>query len=487
MKTIKPIKALFVLLTVFASTGYSQEIGLPGAGSVILFDTNPFGGLLGQLEAGSFGDFAASSQWIGIGQPFTGVGSGIKVPAYGFRSQWEGEAGIFALKDAGSAKDLVLEWGSNPDSQLKFSFIRNLANPNSLRDVMTLTSGGAVGIGRTNPQAKLDVFAPNGEVLGVSSILRGGAVANRTGLRSIVTGESSFANVGGIFRAESEGNNAGAVVGVRGVIAHDGATRGIAVQGIARGSGVNNFAGFFVGDVQVNGTVTTPSDRALKEDIRDMPDKVMVDKLMKLKTHTYLYKQEEINGLPKGLQYGFVAQELEKVFPEMVKEVVQGSYKEVENEDGSLTIEEDREKAYKSINYLAMIPILTKAVQEQQTMLQAYEDELLTLREMLTELKKAGVSLPNDSDAIINSLEQNFPNPSNTSSEIRYVLKSSSQEGAAIVVYDFNGQEKLRFDNLKSGKQSITIPANSLKPGVYVYTMMVNGASFDVKRMIISE
>mgnify|MGYP002383678069 CR=1 FL=1 len=76
---------------------------------------------------------------------------------------------------------------------------------------------------------------------------------------------------------------------------------------------------------------------------------------MLLKTYTYNMQTPEKSGLnlAKKLQHGFIAQEVEEVFPELVNEVS--------------TLNKAKEKqTFKGVNYISLIPVLTKAIQEQQ-------------------------------------------------------------------------------------------------------------------------
>jgi hypothetical protein len=93
------------------------------------------------------------------------------------------------------------------------------------------------------------------------------------------------------------------------------------------------------------------SDQKLKENIVDASPKL--DKLMNLKVRNYNIIGEELK------QIGFVAQELEQVFPSMVEENID---KDEENNDlGTST---------KFVKNSVLIPILVKAMQEQQVMIQ---------------------------------------------------------------------------------------------------------------------
>ncbi len=106
-----------------------------------------------------------------------------------------------------------------------------------------------------------------------------------------------------------------------------------------------------VGNVAVSGFVKTASldlnsDKRLKTNINTMPDSKSIEQIKQLNPVTYYWNTE---GKAKGgndkLQYGLIAQEVEKVFPEMVSTDKEG---------------------YKSVNYIELIPVLLKAVQEQQ-------------------------------------------------------------------------------------------------------------------------
>lgn len=76
----------------------------------------------------------------------------------------------------------------------------------------------------------------------------------------------------------------------------------------------------------------------------------------------------------KGLQYGFVAQEVEEVFPDLVKDVVEPVF--VTDANGNQVPSETEKVEFKSVNYTGLIPILTKIAQEHEAMLAGYQTEL---------------------------------------------------------------------------------------------------------------
>ena len=85
---------------------------------------------------------------------------------------------------------------------------------------------------------------------------------------------------------------------------------------------------------------------------------------MRLRPKTYEYRQDfadESGALPAGLQYGFIAQEVERVFPALVTEI------EVEHRTPGGRV---RRKHIKAVNYQGFIAILVAAIQEQQQALE---------------------------------------------------------------------------------------------------------------------
>lgn len=108
-------------------------------------------------------------------------------------------------------------------------------------------------------------------------------------------------------------------------------------------------------------TITVLSDERLKENIRDLDDGL--DKIMALQPRKFDWKEGK--GQDHADARGFIAQELEVVFPDMV------------NDDG-LNLDEDGE-SYKTISP-NLIPTLVKAMQEQQAMIETLQAEVAALK-----------------------------------------------------------------------------------------------------------
>ncbi|MBX7203994.1 MAG: tail fiber domain-containing protein [Bacteroidia bacterium] len=140
------------------------------------------------------------------------------------------------------------------------------------------------------------------------------------------------------------------------------------VWGYATG-GSANYAGYFNGNVTVTGTFSNPSDIKLKKNIADLESPLA--KIMKLKVKSYEYVIDSTIQLPKGKQFGFIAQDMETLFPELVH--VQKQANVSVNGEATSMFE------YKAINYMGMIPVLTRALQEQQLLIEQLQQRIAAL------------------------------------------------------------------------------------------------------------
>jgi photosystem II stability/assembly factor-like uncharacterized protein len=82
-------------------------------------------------------------------------------------------------------------------------------------------------------------------------------------------------------------------------------------------------------------------------------------------------------------------------------------------------------------------------------------------------------------------LSQNYPNPFNPTTQIKYDVAKSSN--VSIKVYNVLGNEvaKLVSGNLPAGRYSADFNASNLATGIYFYTLEVDGAKIDTKKMIL--
>ncbi len=291
---------------------------------------------------------------------------------------------------------------------------------------MRITASGNVGIGTTTPGHKLDVYSSNNF-----------AIYGQTDMNS-GNGVSGICNVGG---------------GAYGIF----------------GESSTGFAGFFSGPTYCSSGVWSGSDERLKENIQ--PFQNALYKVMKLEVKNYNFKSEYDNmNLPKGKQTGFIAQELETVFPELVK-------KATDKSDRAEPFE------FKAVNYTGMIPVLTAAIQEQQRKIESLEAALSQCcSNYSTQKNDAGSSaIPSDKA----SLEQNAPNPFSDETTIHFYLPSNST--AVLKVMTLEGNQVLAEQISKPGYGEVRISGSTMVAGTYTYTLIVNGKAVESKIMVLTK
>lgn len=122
-----------------------------------------------------------------------------------------------------------------------------------------------------------------------------------------------------------------------------------------------------VGNLTTAGTVNGASDIRLKKDIHVLDGSL--DKILQLKPSSYHWKDP--NADPR-LQMGFIAQDLEKVYPNVV--------------------DENKKTGIKAVSYINMIAPITSAVQELyhkfKAVLANHDERISTLETQMTALQK---------------------------------------------------------------------------------------------------
>ncbi|MDA8693028.1 tail fiber domain-containing protein [Saprospiraceae bacterium] len=261
-----------------------------------------------------------------------------------------------------------------PSVSYLFTEGTDLAFASEIEEVMRLTTFGNVGIGTTSPETKLHALSEVPVAL-LNGVIRGeyfppiNTNSDQRGVEGVsniddwygigVNGIGGWRGVSGsVFPIDGDQS----YYGLYGFINDGGSTAtgtNYAVYGSATGNAVN-YAGYFSGDATVTGTFNNPSDSKLKTDIISIGDN-MLYRINALDVKEYKFKINEfsIMNLPEGKQSGFIAQEIQSVFPELVKKNVHPVEKK--NADGK-KISDNIE--FLGVNYIGLIPILTKGLQE---------------------------------------------------------------------------------------------------------------------------
>lgn len=215
-------------------------------------------------------------------------------------------------------------------------------------------------------QMDIGSTAPYGFPVGIYTTVRSGSYANATGSRVEVLGGGGGTNYGYRSNVTSAGDDYS--YGYRAWVTGGTSSRNYGVFATASG-GTFSAAGYFSGNVWANNYYSI-SDRQFKADIKDYENGLA--KIMALKPRTYKMKVQEFKDrvvLPPGDQIGFVAQEIEAVLPELVTDAVEPSHSTGDGANAQGT-------TYKSVNYDGIIPVLVKAMQEQQLRIETLEAEL---------------------------------------------------------------------------------------------------------------
>ena len=130
--------------------------------------------------------------------------------------------------------------------------------------------------------------------------------------------------------------------------------------GTGTNSGLANYhSGTYVGGIDYSNTATVlvaTSDQRLKQNIVEAP--AAIEKVNSIEVVSYDWKHD-----PSSVQYGFVAQRLNNVYPEAV----------IQGDNG-----DEIEKTW-GVEYGRLTPLLVKAIQEQQDMIQSLTDRIAQL------------------------------------------------------------------------------------------------------------
>ncbi|MEL6123602.1 MAG: tail fiber domain-containing protein [Bacteroidota bacterium] len=148
----------------------------------------------------------------------------------------------------------------------------------------------------------------------------------------------------------------------------------------ANGSGILQ-AGRFNGDVEYTGALLSPSDRKFKKNISNIGP--VLNRVLKLGVVSYEYKSDQYDFLSKREQVGFVAQDVKEIFPNVVHQSA------IPRKTGESTDQYNKgfsNKRYLAVDYVSLIPVLTKAIQELHQ-----ENQLLISR--ISKLESALISL----------------------------------------------------------------------------------------------
>ena len=285
---------------------------------------------------------------------------------------------------------------------------------------------------------------------------------------------------------------------------------GVGVYGAAGGYGSSygetvsaSYAGYFAGPTYVSGTLTatdivTPSDITLKENIIPIVEEEKtagstLDNVMHMNVIKYNYKAKEyqresdefdiyedkeeaakaeelakqrIREMAEQKHYGLSAQELQEIYPDIVRK----------GEDGIL-----------GVNYVELVPILIRSIQELKAELDEVKSENDAFKARSAAYEDDETTDVSDATSIpaAATLAQNTPNPFSERTTIRFTLPENARN-AYIYIFDMSGKMYKQIP-VDSSMQSVTIEGYELRAGMYIYSLVIGGKEVQTRRMILSK
>lgn len=241
-----------------------------------------------------------------------------------------------------------------------------------------------------------------------------------------------------------------------------------------------------------NGTINT-SDAREKKNVKELD--YGLETLMQMKPVSFEWKEDNAN---MGTKLGFVAQDLLELVPEVVV-----TETPVENrETGEITyVEAERMGVF----YDDLIPVLTKAIQEQQGTIEELTEANEKLQDQLENVldrmemfeqdlqtccfsSQTGNEVGTNNNATENAeLGQNIPNPFSESTIIRYYLPDGTTN-AIIRITDMEGSPVQDLQvGAQRGANQVEFQTQGLASGTYLYSLFVDGKFVDTKKMMIAK
>jgi hypothetical protein len=192
--------------------------------------------------------------------------------------------------------------------------------------------------------------------------------------------------------------------------------------------------------------------------LEELTDKIGKDETEEERKAYEQLKKDEMK-MSARRHFGIDAEELQKVYPDLV----------LEGQDG-----------YLAVNYVELVPLLIRSIQELKQELDAVKGESKAMTRSIN-----NESADFNATATSNVLYQNTPNPFKEQTTIRFSLADDVQD-ASICIFDMTGKTIKKLP-ISSGMDSVSIGGYELGEGMFLYSLIVNGQVIDTKRMVISK
>lgn len=201
--------------------------------------------------------------------------------------------------------------------------------------------------------------------------------------------------------------------------------------------------------------------------IRAVPS--VLDKIIQIRPVSYkIATPESCSALQdENLQLGFIAREVEQFFPEVVQQT----------------------EGNKGIKYTEFIPLLVKAVQEQNAMIDSLESRIEKLEHnyYVRETNENDESFrTKENRPEICKLHQNTPNPWNTNTNIYFEIPDWIVD-AQLQIHGINGALLKTVKIYQRGAGNTKIGAHEFNPGTYFYSLICDKKIIETKKMLLTD
>lgn len=258
--------------------------------------------------------------------------------------------------------------------------------------------------------------------------------------------------------------------------------------------------GFFLGGVTSSGSPLIISDEQVKSNIQNIENASELISQLTPRTYSYVSPANREIPFDEGMRFGFIAQELQEVIPQLVRQAT------VPERIDSTGFVEGTGVELLGIQYSELIPILIAGFQEQNAEMaavieenQSLETEVAELSQELTEQANLIAELQEQMNNVMESfqstqskmnnccedapvekdrsetgaieLEQNFPNPFDVETTINFTIHERAQ--IRLEISDANGRvlDVLVNGQLNEGQYTERWDASAYAPGTYYYSL----------------
>lgn len=309
---------------------------------------------------------------------------------------------------------------------------------------LKVSTYGNVGIGTSSPQYKLDLFLSEDHTARIRTWTD--VYINNTGTSGSVC---LYPNAGFYLQLGKQGNKVGEI---------------------------------WCHTLFYLSNIVNISDVRLKENIS--PIESPLSRIMQINGIRYSLKEELFSGLPDEKKneymepdFGFIAQEIKEVFPELI----------VEDDSG-----------YLNVKYVRIIPILVEAIKEQQKIIDSMQQRFVEERSLMMELiddlqgttgqrqrMNSELNRGNTETETTMRVYPNSPNPF-TEETIVHCYVPFNKNNVQLCIYDIQGNLRKCIPIDGRGAIDVRLAAGELSAGIYLYLLQGDGQVSESKQMIIT-